>query len=76
MSEKEVKKRSAKREIFSWIITLGAAVVIALLIDSFVIVNATIPSGSMENTIMTGDRVLGFRLYYWFGAEAGRYYYF
>lgn len=66
MSEKEVKKRSAKREIFSWIITLGAAVVIALLIDSFVIVNATIPSGSMENTIMTGDRVLGFRLYYWF----------
>ena len=32
--------------------------------DNFLIVNAQIPSGSMENTIMTGDRVVGNRLSY------------
>ena len=39
-----------------------AAVSIALFVDNFLIVNAQIPSGSMENTIMTGDRVVGNRL--------------
>ena len=42
------------------------AVILAFLIDTFVIVNAQIPSGSMENTIMTGDRVFGNRLAYKF----------
>lgn len=69
MKEKEeskTEKKDTKKEILSWVITIGVAVVIALLIDSFIIVNASIPSGSMENTIMTGDRVMGFRLYYLF----------
>ena len=34
------------------------------LLDTFVIVNARIPSESMENTIMTGDRIIGSRIAY------------
>lgn len=48
---------SDKNELFHWILTLAIAVIIALCVNRFVLVNAEIPSGSMENTIMTGDRV-------------------
>ncbi|MCJ7966874.1 signal peptidase I [Lachnospiraceae bacterium NSJ-171] len=41
-----------------------AAVVIAFLVNNFVIINANVPSGSMETTIMTKDRMLGNRLAY------------
>ena len=40
------------------------AIVAALLINNFILLNAKVPSGSMENTIMTGDRLFGFRLSY------------
>ncbi len=53
-----------KKETFSWIKTIIVAVLVALFINNFIIVNAKIPTGSMENTIMTGDRVLAFRLAY------------
>ena len=39
---------------------------VALFLNGFIIVNARVTSGSMENTIMTGDRVLGLRFSYWF----------
>ena len=58
---------SDKNELFHWILTLAIAVIIALCVNRFVLVNAEIPSGSMENTIMTGDRVFGNRLAYIFG---------
>ena len=45
---------------------IAVAVILALIIDGFIIINATVPSGSMEKTIMTGDRVLGTRFSYWF----------
>ena len=38
--------------------------VIAFLLGHFVYINARVPSGSMEETIMTGDRVFGNRLAY------------
>ncbi len=57
-------KSSIKKEIISWLKTLILVVVLALSIDSFLIVNALVPSSSMESTIMTGDRVVGFRLSY------------
>ena len=57
---------STARELFQWVAAIVAAVLIALAIDNFVIVNAQIPSGSMENTIMTGDRVIGNRFAYSF----------
>ena len=57
----------AKDELISWIKTIAMAVAIALFINFAIIVNATVPTGSMENTIMTGDRVIALRLSYLFG---------
>ncbi|WP_072525919.1 signal peptidase I [Clostridium sp. Marseille-P3244] len=61
------KKSSAGRELMQWILILGIALLLGIIINSTVIVNAQIPSGSMENTIMPGDRVFGNRLSYVFG---------
>ena len=58
------KEESAVKEVLSWIITLALAVVAALFVKNYVLINANIPSGSMENTIMTGDRLFGYRLAY------------
>ena len=44
--------------------TIIAVFVIAFLLGHFVYINARVPSGSMEETIMTGDRVFGNRLAY------------
>ncbi|HIT73476.1 signal peptidase I [Tyzzerella sp. An114] len=56
-----------KSEIFSWIKTILFAVVLAVFINMFVIVNATVPTGSMETTIMPNDRIVALRLSYLFG---------
>ena len=56
-----------KSEVFSWIKTIVFAVVLAVLINRFVIVNAAVPTGSMENTIMPNDRIIALRLSYYFG---------
>ena len=60
--QKRQKEESAVKEVISWVITIALAVVAALFIKNYVIINANIPSGSMENTIMTGDRLFGYRL--------------
>lgn len=52
------------KEIFSWVKFFTITVAFALFFNFFVIVNAVIPSGSMEQTIMTGDRIIAFRLSY------------
>ena len=39
-------------------------VVIVTVVNNVVLINAKIPSPSMEKTIMTGDRIFGFRLAY------------
>lgn len=58
------KKGAFVRELLQWAFAFAVAIIAALLINSFIIVNARIPSGSMENTIMPGDRVFGNRLAY------------
>ena len=55
-----------KKEILSWIKTIILAVLLAFVVDTVFIVNATVPTGSMENTIMAGDRILALRTSYWF----------
>ena len=60
------KKHTALREMVSWALVIAVSVGAALFLNRFVIVNARVTSGSMENTIMTGDRVLGLRFSYWF----------
>ena len=54
------------KELVSYALSFLFAVVIAMLVQRFIIINANIPSGSMENTIMTGDRLIGNRLAYLF----------
>ena len=54
-----------KEEAISWAKTILLAAVMAGVINSFLIVNAQVPTGSMENTIMTGDRILALRTAYW-----------
>ena len=53
---------SLVKELLSWLEVIVVAVVLAFLLVTFIIVNATVPSGSMENTIMPGNRLLGLRL--------------
>ncbi len=60
------KKRHILREFISWGKVIASAVVIALLLNTFVIANAVVPTGSMESTIPSGSRIIGFRLYYMF----------
>lgn len=57
-----------KAEIISWIQILVTAACIAFVLNTFIIANSKVPSGSMENTIMTNDRVIGSRLTYRFTA--------
>lgn len=59
-------KSNFKTELFSWIKVIITAVVIALALDFLVIANAVVPTGSMENTVPTGSRIIGLRLYYMF----------
>lgn len=60
----ESKKRGLIRE---YLPTILFALGVGLFLHFFILVNAVIPSGSMENTIMTGDRLFGNRLAYRFG---------
>lgn len=58
------EKCNVKKEIFEWIMILLLAATEAFILDTQIIVNAKIPSGSMKNTIMPGDRIVGSRLAY------------
>lgn len=62
----EEKRYGVIAEILSWVLTVLVAVLIAVFLKNFVIINATIPSGSMENTILKEDDLFGFRLAYMF----------
>lgn len=55
-----------KKEILSWVQILVVAALIAYVMNTFIIANSRVPSASMENTIMTKDRVIGSRLTYHF----------
>ena len=64
--KKEKEKVDPKKEFFSWVRIFVVAIALALCINNFLIINANVPSGSMENTIMTGSRMIGLRTAYWF----------
>ena len=59
-------RTSLKKELLSWLKIILIAVAIAFVVTQFIIINAVVPSGSMEPTIMTGSRMVGFRLEYIF----------
>jgi signal peptidase I len=69
---KRVKRRrrlSVTKEIP---ILVGVALVIALVLKTFLVQAFVIPSGSMEQTIRIGDRVLVDKLTPWFGTKPER----
>ena len=51
-------------EIWDYVKMIIIVVVVVLVVNNVVLINAKIPSESMENTIMTGDRIFGFRMAY------------
>ena len=59
-------KQELLKDALSWGKTILFAVIFALLFNRFVIVNARVPSGSMEATIRTNDRIIANRLSYLF----------
>lgn len=61
------EKTGWKHELWEWVKIIATAAVIAWVLNSFIIANSEVPSGSMETTIMTNDRVIGLRLSYLFG---------
>jgi len=64
--QKDKKKKSLIDELVSWAKMIVIAAVLALVFTQFIIINATVPTGSMENTIATGSRIMGLRLSYLF----------
>ncbi|MEU1507235.1 signal peptidase I [Kitasatospora sp. NPDC005748] len=63
------RKRSLLHEIPLIVLV---ALLVALVMKTFMVQVFVIPSGSMEQTIQIGDRVLVDKLTPWFGAEPGR----
>ena len=55
------------KELLDYLKLIVIVVAAVFVLNNFVIVNALIPSESMEKTIMTGDRIFGNRLAYVFG---------
>ena len=52
--------------VWDYVKMIIIVVVVVLIVNNVVLINAKIPSESMENTIMTNDRVIGSRLSYKF----------
>ncbi|MHC3427953.1 signal peptidase I [Streptomyces sp. DT18] len=63
------RRRATLREIP---LLLGAALLIALVLKTFFVQAFVIPSGSMEETLRIGDRVVVDKLTPWFGADVHR----
>ena len=63
---KESFGKAFLKEFLSFLKLFVIAFIAAFLITHFVIVNAEVPTGSMTNTIMEHDRLIGLRLSYIF----------
>ncbi|MGW2341043.1 signal peptidase I [Streptomyces sp. NPDC001661] len=63
------KQRSFWKELP---LLIGIALILALVIKTFLVQAFSIPSASMENTLKIGDRVLVDKLTPWFGSEPER----
>ncbi len=61
------KRSGFWKEVLSWVEVIVAAVAVSLFLTKVVLVNAIVPSSSMEMLISPGDRLFGNRLAYKFG---------
>lgn len=60
---KEIR-RAVGKELLSYVRLVVIVLAVMFVLQKFVVVNARIPSASMEPTIMTGDQIFGNRLAY------------
>ena len=67
IKEEPSARKSIGREIWEYVRLILVVVAAVILLTNFVVVNARIPSESMENTILAGDQIFGNRLAYTFG---------
>ncbi|MFE9337034.1 signal peptidase I [Streptomyces sp. NPDC007063] len=68
-------KKAAKKQRPFWKelpMLIGIALILALIIKTFLVQAFSIPSDSMQNTLQRGDRVLVDKLTPWFGATPER----
>ena len=66
----KTQKEYIVTELIGWVKAIIVAFIITYVVQNFLIVNAMVPTGSMESTIMTNDRVIAFRLSYLFSDPA------
>lgn len=71
MKKQVIKEKKESRiknkflaELLDYLKTIIIVVVVVLLLNQFILINARIPSESMQNTIMVGDQIFGNRLAY------------
>ncbi|MBT2529165.1 signal peptidase I [Streptomyces flavidovirens] len=69
---KRVKRRRQRSVVKEIPILITVALLIALVLKTFLVQAFVIPSGSMEQTIRIGDRVLVDKLTPWFGSKPER----
>ncbi|MDN3025149.1 signal peptidase I [Streptomyces sp. S.PB5] len=70
--QRKVKRRRRRSAVKEIPLLVGVAVLIALVLKTFLVQAFVIPSGSMEQTIQIGDRVLVDKLTPWFGSKPQR----
>ena len=62
--EKRDARAEARKETLDFIVTMAVVALAVFLLMRFVIINARIPTASMEETICVNDRIFGNRLAY------------
>ncbi len=58
------RKKEIFKEVMSYVATFAIALAVGLFINRFIVASIKVPTGSMESTIMPGDRLFGNRLAY------------
>ena len=58
------QERSGARATIEWVVIIASALIVALVVKTFLVQAFYIPSGSMEPTLRPGDRVLVNKLSY------------
>lgn len=53
--EKKKKPQTFSEVVLSWLKTIVGAIIIVMFINGFLVASFVVPTGSMENTVMTGD---------------------
>ena len=60
------RRRKFVKNLYIYLIIIISAVALAFIINRFVIINAHVPTESMDPTINVNDKLIGFRLAYLF----------